>query len=188
MPTPRLQRVGTTQLLISSSPGILVTLFGLPFLAGGVYFAYQLVVAIHAYLTRAPEGEFLQALAAFGIIILMALIFGVPGLLLVFFRYRVLIDSETRAVTQTRHFGLFRWVKHFRLSQFTGVTLAYKEYDRDRTDLHNQERTYDAWHVELVGTEPVVVGLWDDRKTAASVAEEIAAFTNLCIKPAPSCP
>jgi hypothetical protein len=181
MSDPRVRRPAEKQLLITSAPGWFATLFGLPFLAAGLWFSYQFVAAIYTYCTTVARKDFPEALLAFAIILLVALIFGTPGVLLVLFRNRILIDAEARSVTACKDFLLFRRVTRYRLSEFSRVNVEYKEYGRETED-RQVTRTFEAWHIELCGKQTLLLGLWDKGEAAEAVANQVAALTGINVR------
>lgn len=181
MTAPRCRALYDGRLSIVSAPGWIATLFGLPFLVAGLYFVWQLVGAVMTYFTQVAPREFGMALVGFAVIVMLAATFGVPGLLLVLFRKRVLIDAQQGTVTDTKDFYFFRRSRTHELAAFDAVTLEYREYGSS-TDSDAVARY--CWFVELRGrpAQPVLLGMCDKKEEAQDVGRAVAEATALPLR------
>ena len=173
MSEPRCRRLGPKTLEVRSSPGWVATLFGLPFLGGGLWLASQDLYAIYLYFTKIAWRDFLGFLLGVTVLTLFALCFLVPGVLLVSFRKRVVIDGEAGTVVDTKDFYVWRLSKRYSLDAFNRIRLQFKDLDA------NSEDSYSAYNLELCGLQEVLLGLWKDRSAAEAVARDVSEVTGI---------
>ena len=149
-----------------------VRLFGLPFLAVGAYFTWSLVLA----LVDALRGETHLAETAAGLVLalLIALTFGVPGVLLVFARARVCVDAAARRVEEVKQFGPYRYASATPLSRMVSVRVV-------RRDPASSTRTTSSFHVELldVAGRATLLGLYDEVGPAVALGRHVSTLVAL---------
>ena len=114
---------GPSTLRIHESGQPLIRLFGVPFAAGGVYFLYHLFVGAF-YSIRA--GEFLSFLPGSLLLILMAALFGVPGMILLFGSRTVNIDTVTRTIEVIRNYGFYKKREKYSSSDYSAVQALHE--------------------------------------------------------------
>jgi hypothetical protein len=153
-----------------------VRLFGLPFLAVGVYFTWALVRA----LADALRGETHLAETAAGLVlaVLIALTFGVPGVLLVFARARVCVDAAARRVEEVKQFGPYRYASALPLSRMVSVRVV-------RRDPASSTRTTSSFHVELLDLagRATLLGLYDEVESAIALGRHVSTLVALPLEP-----
>ena len=160
------------RLTVQFPVSVVVRLFGLPFLAVGGYFTWSLVLA----LVDALRGETRLADTAAGLVLalLIALTFGVPGVLLVFARARVHVDAAARRVEEVKQFGPYRYATAMPLSRMASVRVV-------RRDPVSSTSTTSSYHVELVDLagRPTLVGLYDEVAPAVALGRHVSTLAAL---------
>ena len=167
------------RLRISLRVPIAGRLFGLPFAAVGAYFAWQAAGAV-ADALRPGTGITLGAALPGAIVLsVLALLFGLPGLLLVAFRAEVVVDVPGGVVSEVKDFRLFTKAKSTSLAEVVRVR-AFRE-DGEHRDGEEPAESYTTtlWTVLLdrrTGpplTAEVVKGAAEARELAATLARRI---------------
>jgi hypothetical protein len=111
-----------TRLQINQNFGAIRYLFGTPFLLVGLYFLYQyLIMGIIAFIQAGDWGGLFSNMFGWLIIILIALLFLVPGWVIVFLRHKVIIDTRLGQLIQTQDFLIYKRVKQYRLDDFERI-------------------------------------------------------------------
>ena len=150
----------------------IVRLFGLPFLAVGLYFGSTLTLAAGDALRG--EAKLGETAAGLLLALLIALTFGVPGVLLVFARARVLVDAAARRIEEVKQFGPYRYVNATPLTSMTAVRVA-------RRDPASSSATAPSYHVELVDVRGYarLVGLYDEVDSAVALGRQVSTLLAL---------
>ena len=150
----------------------IVRLFGLPFLVVGLYFGSTLMVAAG----DALRGEATLADTAAGLILalLIALTFGVPGVLLVFARAGVLVDAAAGRIEEVKQFGPYRYVSATALSSMRGVRVV-------RRNSASSSAAGASYHVELLDVRgrTTLVGLYDGVDPAVALGRQVSSLLAL---------
>lgn len=111
-----------TRLQINQHAGFVRYIFGLPLLLLGLYFLYQyLILGIIAFIQAGDWWGLFSGIFGWLVIILLASLFVVPGWVIVFFRQRVIIDTNVGYLIQTQDFLIYKRVKQYRLDEFERI-------------------------------------------------------------------
>jgi hypothetical protein len=150
----------------------IVRLFGLPFLVVGLYFGSTLVFAA----AEALRGEATLAETAAGLVLalLIALTFGVPGVLLVFARAGVLVDAAAGRMDEVKQFGPYRYASATPLSSMRAVRVV-------RRNPASSSATGASYHVELLDVRgrATLVGLYDGCDAAVALGRQVSSLLAL---------
>lgn len=146
-------------------------LFGLPFLAIGCWFAWQILNA--AWQVARAEGALGLLKSVPGLLLFAAVgsMFAVPGLLIVFFRKRVTIDTAAGTVEEVKDFLVTRRAHRWPATDFCGVTAKYEKTDHSSTS-EEDAWTSESWVVTL--DRPEGEGVLVDSFEAPRAAVEAA--------------
>ncbi len=177
-----------TRLRVNQNFGAIRYLFGTPFLLVGLYFLYQyLIMGIIAYIQAGDWRGLFSNIFGWLIIILIALLFLVPGWVIVFLRHTVIIDTQLGQLIQTRDFLIYRQVKQYGLDEFDSVRAKQSKPRRAQTTrkpLYAVELIKKDGGAVLVATDEItpaqklratiaaMLGLKKPRKTAGQQSEE----------------
>ena len=106
--------------------GLSAKIFGgfMLFFAG--CFLYWLGTAVVEYFRFGTWRDVLVALPGMAVTLLMAALFGVPGVLMAFLKKRTLCNKADGLIRQVKSFGVFRRVREFRLSDVQLVASTFK--------------------------------------------------------------
>jgi hypothetical protein len=154
----------------ASRPG---RFFGILFMVPGLKLLWDFVSGI-LEVARAADWRLLDLLG-FGVWLLMASVFLVPGWLLASFRRRVLIDRAQRTVLQINDFLVYRWSSTRSFDEFNTVRV----YAPSRS---SSKRARVSHHVELTcdrSKKALIVFIDDDYDRARAVGREVSTFTAL---------
>ena len=150
-------------------------LFGLPFLAIGLYLAYHLVLSLYYVVTG--QVPITDVLIGTPLLLLFTAAFLVPGWLLLFSRGRVEIDRVARTVDYVRDLRVYQHRAKHKLADFDRI-----EVDIVRSSSNQSKaRVYQA---ELAGERPkkVTVGLFDSATEALAGAQRLSGMLGLPVK------
>lgn len=162
------------RLIIDQVIGKAARLFGLPFLAIGLYLAWNVLAAIVETLTGGRPGEAVSFVAGWILAIAVAAAFLIPGWLLVTLRKRTIVDRAKREVTDVRDFLVYRHERTQPIDATAQVVLTRdvtpaKEADRNATEIYS---------VVLApgGGKDVIVWLGDTPENARDVGRKLGAI------------
>jgi hypothetical protein len=177
-----------TRLQINQNFGAIRYLFGTPFLLVGFYFLYQyLIMGIIAFIQAGDWWGLFSNVFGWLIILLIALLFLVPGWVIVFLRHRVIIDTKLGQLIQTQDFRIYQRVKQYRLDDFESIQARQVKPRRSQTTrkpLYAVELTKKDGETVVVATDEfdlakklratiaAMLGLKKSRKTAEQRLEE----------------
>ena len=166
---------GVNPLTIELRGGGAARLFGLPFLAVGLYLGYHLVVSLYYVVTG--QVPMTDVLIGTPLLLFFTAAFGVPGWLLLFSQGRVEIDRIARTVDYVRDLRVYQHRARHRLGDFDRI-----EVDGVRTS-SNQSRVH-VYKAELAGSRPpkVTVGLFDDAEQALKGARRLGTMLGLPVR------
>lgn len=114
---------GKNRIVVTLNAGVGRYIFGIPWLAFGVYFLYRyLILGIAEYIKAGDiAGVFTGALGWLLIILFFGGIFIVPGWVLVFLRRKVVIDAARGEVDEKNDYLIFSRSKTHPLADFNNV-------------------------------------------------------------------
>jgi hypothetical protein len=171
----RIKRGAGDRLEYIEGSGVVVTLFGLPFLCLGLFLLRGLVFRLIPLMVQFPlSATNVQAmLAGFIIVGPLGTMFSFFGVLAVFGRDVVLIDKQARTVSTWRSILWFRRPTSYNLDDFTDIAVERRIRRGGR-----------SWHyvyaVDLRGpSERVEVVALRNRKRSAEAAREIAELLGM---------
>jgi hypothetical protein len=147
-------------------------LFGLLFMLPGLKLLWDFVGALIE--VGAASAWHWTDVFGFGLWLVFALVFLVPGWIIATLRRSVAIDRAQRLILQINDFLLYRWTSTRSLGEFQAVRLYFSR----RTSSSSAKASH---HVELAGAKGknVIVYLDRDEDAARAIAREVAAFTAL---------
>lgn len=177
-----------TRLRVNQDFGAIRYLFGTPFLLVGLYFLYQyLIMGIIAFIQAGDGWGLFSNMFGWFIIILIALLFLVPGWVIVFMRHTVIIDTSLGQLIRTQDFLIYKRVKQYRLDEFERIQAKQarsRGSQSTRKPLYTVELTTKDGERVVVATdefEPAkklratiaaMLGLKKSRKTAEQQLED----------------
>ncbi|MFI5181535.1 MAG: hypothetical protein ACHQPI_09110 [Thermoanaerobaculia bacterium] len=100
-------------------------LFGLPFLLVGLWFLMQFLGGAADVLNG--EVPFSGAAVGLAAILLVAVVFGLPGFLILLLRRYVVLDATTRTVQEVKDFRLMKRAHQTPFSEFREVLVRWEE-------------------------------------------------------------
>jgi hypothetical protein len=166
-------------LTVDLGGGILLRLFAIGFLIGGGYFAYYLVLGVYEYVIGFLRGEpgiaqnFIASIPGILLTIFMMLMFGIPGVLLLFGRKRVVIDRAAGTITEMTDYGFFKRKQEHPVTEFQTVEVTFAAESTNKS----QKTLFD---VKLRGKrkESVLVAVVDEDgiSQALELAKQIATL------------
>lgn len=158
-------------------------LFGLPFLAIGCWFAWQILNA--AWQVARAEGALGLLKSVPGLLVFAAVgsMFAVPGLLIVAFRKRVTIDTVAGTVEELKDFLVYRRVRRWPASDFCGVTAKYEKTDHSSTS-EEEGYTSESWVVTLDRPEGegVLVDSFEAPRGAVEAAQTLGRLLGVPVE------
>lgn len=166
---------GANPLAIELRGGGAARLFGLPFLAIGLYLGYHLVLSLYYVVTG--QVPITDVLIGTPLLLFFTAAFLVPGWLLMFSRGRVEIDRVARTVDYVRDLRVYQHRARHKLTDFDRI-----EVDIVRSSSNQSKaRVYKA---ELAGSQPtkVTVGLFDSSTEALAGAQRLGGMLGLPVK------
>ncbi|QIG92561.1 hypothetical protein [Bradyrhizobium sp. 6(2017)] len=146
-------------------------LASVPFLAGGLYFAYNIGLILKVDLTG--SGYWSEDWVGLLFLTGFALVIGVPGLILATLRYFIEVDPISRRLIVTRQFGPLKFRSLRQLSEFKFISII---------DHSDPDCSFTAYHVSLCGgrgTRPVIVSSFSRRDEANEFAQTLGAELKL---------
>jgi hypothetical protein len=157
---------------ITMDGGGAARLFGLPFLAAGAYFAYNLILGMIELVTgRAALSEMAVGTV---LVIIMTAAFLVPGWLLVFSRGKVAIDRTARTVESIRDLRVYQLRERRSMDEFDAIAV-------DRSRSSGSRGSARVFKVELLSAtrKKVLIGVFDEGDDALSFARRLSTATGL---------
>jgi hypothetical protein len=175
MASPMTENAGT--LTIPLEHGLVGRLFGVPFLAAGLWFAYQLVASAIGVIRLGPS-EAVAYLPGLVLLLVMGAAFLVPGWLLALTRSRVQLNPLTGTVVEERDLRVRVLRKNYRLSDFDRISVGLLKVSS------KSDRAGAGYEVELRGDggRSVLLGLFDDDEQALAHAEALASRLQLRVE------
>lgn len=172
-------RYTNNQLQICFQGGLPLRLFGGLFLLGGGYFLYHLVMGI---VDSVRYGQMLLVFPGTFLLVVMMLVFGIPGWLLALTRKYTLIDPMGREVLDVKDFLLYKPAKRYPVETFNQVAVS-NEIRRVKKSEHQYE-TYPVYPVELIGSggDSILAAEMDNPGPALELGGQIAAMLGLSLK------
>lgn len=146
-------------------------LFGVPFLAAGVWLGYYLVLSLMSFVNGTSGIEFIPGTI---VLIVMTAAFFLPGWMLVASRAVVEIDRARGIVTVVRDLRFYQHRHERRLSEFSVIEI-------DLLSTAPNKRTSRAFQVELLAESRnnQVVGLFDDGEEAVKHGQRLSLLVGL---------
>lgn len=168
-----------SQLKIRFQGGLPLRLFGGLFLMMGGYFLYQLVMGI---IDSVRYKQMLLVFPGTCLLMVMILVFGIPGWLIALTRKQTVIDPVGREVLDVKDFLLYKQVKRYPAGAFNQVAVS-NEIRRVKKSEHQYD-TYLVYPIELTGLEGVSVlaAEMDNPGPALELGGQIAAMLGLPLK------
>lgn len=177
------------RLIVDQPVGKAARLFGLPFVAVGLYLAWNVVAAMFETLTGGHPSEAVGFIAGWIIATVVAAAFLIPGWLLLTLRKRTIVDRARREVTDVRDFLVYRHQKTQPIGSKAEVRLEREVSSSNEPDT-NSRQIYSVTLVPAAGRE-VIVWLADTEQNARDVGSKFASVVgvpvvDLLARPAPS--
>lgn len=146
-------------------------LFGVPFMAAGLWFGYYLVLSLWSFVTGASGAEMIPGTI---LLIVMTAAFFLPGWMILAARAVVEIDRTSGTVKVARDLRFYQHRHERRLSEFSALKV-------DLLSTAPNKRNRNAFEVELVAAsrKNQVVGLFDDGDAALAHARQLSAAIGL---------
>jgi hypothetical protein len=146
------------QLRISARPDAVMVLFGLPFLLVGGYMLFHLPFSLAGILMSESLPDFAVRLVGLVILVMMILMFGLPGLILTTGRRTVTVDAARGEVVERDRWWL-RWRETHHST--AGTRLVILKYDRiaPSSTRNHGERDHSCYHLDLVWSTGKTVNL-----------------------------
>lgn len=164
------------KLKIQLNLGVIVRLFGLPFLGAGLFFLYYLVLGLINITEYDGVGE---AALALGVLVVMTLAFGVPGAFLTLTRKSVVLDKTTDQVISTTDWIVYKRIRTDKISNFRAVE-AIESQNTTRDSKTGSTRTSYNYPINLLpkaGTSyEVLVAIGDSPAEGVEVGKRVAEF------------
>ncbi|MEQ1438698.1 hypothetical protein AAG565_04980 [Fontimonas sp. SYSU GA230001] len=159
------------RLLIRFRGGLALRLFGLPWLIAGGWFLMQLLLGI---VDSVRHHEMLLTLPGIALLIAMALVFGVPGWLMLLTRKWTSIDVRKREVLDVKDFVIWRRTRRLHALQLERVVAS-------RETAAESRRTSPVFPVELheAGGVAVLAAEFERAADAVTLGTRIASLLAL---------
>lgn len=149
-------------------------LASLPFLAGGLYFAYYVGLILKADLIG--SGYWSEDWVGLLFLTGFALVIGVPGLILATLRYFIEVDPVGRQLVVTKQFGPLRFRSLRQLTEFKFISIT------DDSDPDCSLVMYDVNLCGGRGVTPIQVSSFTRRDEANAFAQRLGAELKLPAK------
>lgn len=161
------------RLEIKPGGNLVAKLFGLPFLAAGAWFLWQILTGIGDYVRADAIAQLPGQFFGFLFILVFAALFGVPGLLLTFGSKRVVIDAPRRELIEIFNWVVYRRATTHPLAKFKSIEV--RQDPRSRSNLY---------HVELVADarDDVLVGIFNKPDPAIELARTLSGALSLPLR------
>jgi|GEM_PF-2539493 hypothetical protein len=166
-------------LTVNLDGGIILRLFASGFLLGGAYFGVILVQGISEYIVGFLRGEpgilqnFITNIPGMLFAIGVALMFGIPGVLLFFGRKRVVMDRAGGTITEMMDYGFLKRKQAYSVAEFQTVEVTFAKERANKS----KKTLFD---VKLRGKrkESVLVAVMDEDEIpqALELAKQIATL------------
>ena len=120
-------------IVIRQDAPLIARLFGVPFLAVGIWFFWQFLVVLGEALRPSLIIDFGSSIPSLLLLLAMAVAFSIPGVLLVLFRRKnTIIRPEEHSVIEQRDFLLFKVQKGSAVDNHSVVEIR-REQSKDRS-------------------------------------------------------
>jgi hypothetical protein len=143
-----------------------------PLIAAAFWFYYNAFLGLEQDVTG--EGTLSDNLLGLLVFALLGLALGLPGLMVLTFRYFVVIEKTLRRVIVTRQFGPARFRTHRLLSEFNLISIV--------DNGEGAEREFDVSLCGSKGTKPLVLATFTERQAAEDFARETGSALTLPCK------
>jgi len=140
-----------------------------PLLAAASWFYYNAFLGLEQDVMGV--GTLSDNLLGLLVFALLGLALGLPGLMVLTFRYFVVAEKTLRRVTVTRQFGPVKFRKHRLLSEFNLITIV--------DNGEGAEREFDVSLCGRKGTKPLVLASFTERQAADDFARETGSALTL---------
>lgn len=144
-------------------------LLSLPLLAASVYLLWNVALGLRQDFFG--FGRLADDLVPVLVFTGLGLLVGIPGIILLTFRYFVVLNETLRQIVITRQFGPLNIRKHRDLADYHFVSIT-DDYDPELT-------TYDVSLCGDTGTEPITLVSFTRREEADKLANEIGRVLKL---------
>ncbi len=134
-----------TRIIIRERDLGIARLFGLPFLGIGGYLLGMIALGLLEHITAGQVIEWLKNAAGTMVGLVIGLLFAVPGWLLVFTRWRWIIDGTRREAELQKDFLVAKTRKSVAAQDITHVEVIWEERNR-----HDRDRLRMAYMVKLM--------------------------------------
>ncbi len=180
MINPQWQPQPDGTVLIPQPIKIAARLFGLPFLAIGGWFSYQLIMATYESISAGGLGELAGNILGLLILLLMALLFGVPGVLLVVARKYVLLRPAPRQVVELFDFFVYRKENSRDIHTEAVVTLRFEAVSPTSTSSARAHSHFACMvYVKASARDRVLAAMTESAERARELGRETAALLGL---------
>jgi len=140
-------------------------------------FLYWLGTALVEYFRFGTWRDVLVALPGMAVALLMAALFGVPGVLMAFLKKRTLFNKADGLVRQVKSFGVFRRVREFRLSdvQLVASTLKAMSLKTRSGNIKRSGAGTKGYTIDLVlaDKQQVEVALFGNRGSELELGQQL---------------
>ena len=144
-------------------------LLSLPLLAASAYLLWNVALGLRQDFTG--FGRLADDLVPVLVFTGLGLLIGIPGVILLTFRYFVVLNEALRQIVITRQFGPLNIRKQRDLAEYHFISIT-GDYDPELT-------TYDVNLCGSKGTEPIMLQSFTRREEADKLASEIGRLLKL---------
>jgi hypothetical protein len=170
----RTTQFGTFEVI--TRQGMVGMIFGGVMLFFASCFLYWLGTALVEYFRFGTWRDVLGALPGMAVTLIMAALFGVPGVLMALLKTRTMCNRADGLIRQVKSFGVFRRVKEIRLSDVKLVTATYKitkSRASNRSGGGAEVHTVEFVLADKQRVEVAQLGKWD---TALKLGRQLAGY------------
>lgn len=155
-------------------------LFGLPFLAIGGWFSYQLIMATHESVSAGGLGELAGNILGLLILLFMALLFGAPGVLLVVARKFLLLRPAPRQVVELFDFFVYRKENRRDIPTEAFVTLRFEAVSPTSTSATRGHSHFACMvYVKVSARDRILAAMTESADRARELGRETATLLGL---------
>ena len=158
----------------------LIRLLGLPFLTAFLYFLYHLFGGL---IDAIRSHTLLSFLPGSLLLILMAALFGFPGMILMFGSRKVILDAHSQEIRMIRSYGFFNKMETHSVRDYKSVE-ALHELRKVTSSQNRNVRHFEVYPVRLTGVpeRELEIAQCDGADTARTLAMEVSGVLGLSAK------